>query len=616
MSGLIRAIPDQGVNVKHAPFFASGNGVADCSAAFSAASAKAGTFGLVVVPDGNYYLQTNVTSAATFQFASNARLSGPGVLFAPIDATAALPQAKKLADVMNKAHNGGTVTVVCYGDSITYGQDTTGTGTQPAINGATQTRSVQQYPENMQECLSFAGYTPAVTVANKGFPGDTTRDGLTRWWNEPARDVAFIMYGHNDANNYGGTGLVTLADYRRNLSMLVFREIKKGAAVVVLGPPQVADVEPTNDIRAYSLAARQVAQQYGCDFLDMAEILQSVTTLYSDGVHLTSFAYAEMGWQAGALLIKGNTRLERVTPGDFYYPDDQLGKGGPISVGTYAGPKGANRLIQLNPGEVYVLALDVQGDCMPLVHAYSTGGTRQLGIYYAGGGSASRGVPTSTINHNSAFGERQTLPGPMLRKGLRTLLLRNDNGSNPFYIEAIEFVGREHVHTACGGLHKSAALSGAYQPKRYSASLTTWWSAADYSRRLTTPYSLIANLKLDGAGQHGIAIWKNLPVSNEILSADAIFILRDGTSLVIRDFVAGVPSDTTAAGAFSVGVFSGEVHVDVTDTAINVYVDGVLKGTRANPVNKSGYPGFLADKAVALECRSLYFKGAVKGPYA
>lgn len=67
----------------------------------------------------------------------------------------------------------------------------------------------------------------------------------------------------------------TAKGYRRNLSMLIFREMKKGATVVVLGPPNVADPEPTNDIRSYALAARQVSEQYGGEFVDMAEVLRA-----------------------------------------------------------------------------------------------------------------------------------------------------------------------------------------------------------------------------------------------------------------------------------------------------------------------------------------------------
>lgn len=84
-----------------------------------------------------------------------------------------------LGDAMRKAQSGATVVVSCYGDSITYGQDTSADGQATQINGATQTRSRFPYPDCLNESLGFAGFVR--TVNNYGFPGDTCVRGLERW---------------------------------------------------------------------------------------------------------------------------------------------------------------------------------------------------------------------------------------------------------------------------------------------------------------------------------------------------------------------------------------------------------------------------------------------------
>jgi lysophospholipase L1-like esterase len=525
---------------------------------------------------------------------------------------------KKLSDVLSKAHSGQAITIACEGTSITYGQDTSGTGTGLPINGASQSRSTQPYPENLQEALGLMGFAGGVTVTNRGFPGDTTIEGLTRWEASAATDVVILEYGHNDANNYGGYGHgpVPLATYRANLELLILRRLAQGAAVIVLGSTNVQDTAANETIRPYTLAARQLAAQFGCLFVDMAEELQSLTAQWTDGVHLTSFAYAEMGWQLAALFVKRNGDMQRVGPGDIFYPDDQLGHVTAGRVIDFAGAKGNARLIYLNAGESHAIGVDCLADLMPVIHSFSSAaGARIIGAYYAGGGGADRGVTAPVYEHNSSAGIRQSFLGPKLRKGKRLFVLRND-GAVPVYIESVEFVGSGHLYSTHGILKKSLALSGSFQSRYLSAAQPNWWCAADCFHKLVAPYSVGACLSLSDTVANGLAIWKDLPYSSsDLLGANGLFVWRDATALVIRDYVNGVASDTTIAAVFGAGDVVAEIHLEVTAAAVSAYVNGALVGTKATPANVSGYPGLIADKTAALVCHGLYFGGDVKGPY-
>ncbi|WP_185737714.1 SGNH/GDSL hydrolase family protein [Burkholderia cepacia] len=515
---------------------------------------------------------------------------------------------------MNRIQNGASISIACYGDSITYGQDTTASGVATQINGATQTRSTQPFPENMQTALSFIGAAGTITVINRGYPGDSTVQGISRWAGASATDVSLIMYGHNDANNYGSNGIVSIANYRRNMATLIAREQSKGAAVIVLGPPHVQDPVGDNNIRAYSHAAQEVATLMGVMFVDTVDMVETVTNAFTDGTHLTATAYAEIGWQLAGLFAKRSGKMRRVVGGELFYPDDQFGWGNSNSVGNWTGAKGNNRAIQLNAGEIYVLGIDCAADVTPVVHSYRTSGSSQIGVYYAGGGVATRGAPNATIVHDATRGIRQKLVCPELKKGSRFLVLRNDAAGQAF-IEAIEFVRDGYLHVTRGTLRRSLALSGMFQPARESALQDNWWACADYSNRLAQPYSIVANLTLSDTVQNGLAIWRDLPVSGEILCPNALFVLRAGTQLVIRDWVNSSANDTYINSVFPTGVWTGEIELDVSATSADVYVNGTLAGSRPNPTNVGGYPGLLAAKTARMTCNGLYVTGQIKGPY-
>jgi lysophospholipase L1-like esterase len=523
-----------------------------------------------------------------------------------------------LGDVLAKAAGGAGITIACYGDSITYSQDLSGTGTNAPINGASQTRSANPYPDALQAALIFAGFAIAPTVINRGFPGDSSAQGVTRWAASSATDVAIIMYGHNDANNYGGNGLVSVANFRANIRAIVERELSKGAAVIIVAPPAVSVVAQNELIRPYAQTLKQIAHQYGCPFIDAAEQLESVTSMWTDGVHLSTFAYNELGWHLAGLFLRRDGGINRFAEGGLFYASDAIGHGGTLSA--YGAAKGGGTIISLAAGQTYAIGGYFEDEVQPVIHTVNSSGVNfTLGAYYAGGQTATAGVPVAQLVHDQTKGARQKLIGPKLRRGYRTLFLRND-GANTAFIEAIEFVGSDFATVSRGLTVRSNALTGVFQPARISTAEANWYVVADYSRKLTDPCNILARVTLTDVGGpavNGLVLLAARQEANqpELLCANMLLILRSGTSLILRQLINGNPdTDTTVASVFSSGAYTGEIEVELTSGTLNVYVDGTLKGTRA-VAQTGGFVGLIGAPAARFICHAVQYSGYVKGPY-
>ena len=523
---------------------------------------------------------------------------------------------KMLADAFKKGTDGGAVSIALYGTSITYSQDTTETGTNPPINSAPQARSSTPIDVKLAEALSFSGIT--ASVINRGYPGDRTIEGVSRWVAASATDVSFVEYGHNDAMNYGGyvTGPVSMDAYRTNLTAIIKRELDKGAAVVVVGSTPVADTKANLKIRAYAQAAKQIADGFGLPFVDWAEIIETVNDKWTDNVHLSPTAYAEIGWQLAGLFYRRDAAVHRVSPGDWFNANDSLGRGGSRYAWTPAKQGGA--IIQLNAGQSYAVGVHVVSDCVPVIHTVNTSGSPfKLNCYYAG--SPSGIMPVTGLKHDQSFGTRQKFTGQLLKGGLRSFVIRND-GATTAYIEAIEFRGAEHVSFSRGLVTKSS-LSGVHQSALFSAAASSWWSAADYTRKLTADCMLVAHVTLTDTHQCGIGIarYRQQSAAAEIQSADSILALRSGTDLIIRQLINGSASgDVTVAAIFSVGSYTGELGILLTTvsgtTTAYVTVDGTIRGSRV-VTQTEGYPMVIGNKNARMVCHSMQFNGEVKAAY-
>ncbi|HCR2142042.1 TPA: hypothetical protein OND26_003538 [Enterobacter kobei] len=524
-----------------------------------------------------------------------------------------LPYAvRTLASVLKKANDGTAITIACYGDSLTYGQDTSATGGQPPINGATQGRSPKPYPEALGTSLSTIGIT--ATIRNRGYPGDTSADGLTRWASDVASDVSIIMYGTNDALKTGA--LVSVDDFRKNVVKMIERETAKGAAVVLMSPPNVAERIKNAQIAPYRAQIKYLADAYGLPFIDAAEQLETITNLWTDNLHLTTFGYNELGWHIASLFANRQGSIQTVGAGQLFHPTDHIGYGGSTSFKVVSGSKGANYLIELSAGQTYAIGVYCHEDVLPVIHSVNSQGTNSsISAYYAGAPSTTSGVKTAGLAHQSSLGYRQKLTAQKLCKGYRTLYLLN-NGTTFAYIEAIEFQSISQPAMTLGFFAKSDALSGIHQPARIS-NATNGWVAVDTTRMLTADCQYCARLTLGTEAIGGLALMNGFQVAPNNFTDNAIMAIRSGAVLGIREIINGVVgTDTSANGVFpATGTWTGEIEMEITGTTCNVYVDGVLKVTKTGVTINRGYPAVYGQSAQRLTCHSALIKGYTKALY-
>ena len=218
--------------------------------------------------------------------------------------------ARTLIDVAARIARGETTTISCYGDSLTYGQDEFSASRQGPTNGAGQARSPTPFPETMAAVLAARPGT-SVIVHNRGYPGDNAASGLARWADDERCDLAILMYGTNDANNFGGLGLVSVEDYRSTMGVMIDRLLAGGSAVALLLPPRFTVSALNTAFAPFSQALHSLARTLGLPVFETAVFLSGIRLDEQtvDGVHLAPLAYARIGEALAELLIKA-----RVSP--------------------------------------------------------------------------------------------------------------------------------------------------------------------------------------------------------------------------------------------------------------------------------------------------------------
>lgn len=336
---------------------------------------------------------------------------------------------------------GGTLTIACFGDSMTYGQDTVSTtgDLQPGINGSTTTRALYQYPEALGAALTAVGYT--VTVNNYGFPGDTSATGLARWPSTPAANIAFIMYGHNDANVVSTQPTVSPADYKRNITKMILREQRKGAYVILLMPPRLkesnltgATVQRQQYMRSFESTHHQLSRQFGVPCIAVDELVSHRgAEIYCDTVHFNKYGYNEWGWNLAAVLLQRSDTPKRFSGGTIMYGS------GSSHQGTQTVVDGRTVMVCSTTTPITISGY-FEEDVIPVVRQiYNTavGGTQRIKIEMDGGTRNSI-VSRKRVGVVSAAPGRY-VKGDVVKKGYRIFQISVASTTSNAYIESIEF---------------------------------------------------------------------------------------------------------------------------------------------------------------------------------
>lgn len=206
-----------------------------------------------------------------------------------------------------------TRTILCYGDSNTWGWD-------PATRG--------RYPRHVR--------WPGVLQAELGEAYEVIEEGLngrTTVWDDPIEehkngktyllpcleshaplDLVVLMLGTNDLKLRFSLSPYDIAEGAGRLVYLILqsRAGRQEAAprVLLLAPPLIGPLDSNwqqmlegAHAKAPALGAqfRRVSEQYGCAFLDTAEVIQPSPV---DGLHLDASAHRLLGQRVAQAVLE------------------------------------------------------------------------------------------------------------------------------------------------------------------------------------------------------------------------------------------------------------------------------------------------------------------------
>lgn len=196
-------------------------------------------------------------------------------------------------DAIRRMKDGEIVTIVCIGDSITFGQDSV-TGLQ---SGTT-------YPAHLQTLLREYYQNSNITVINEGVSGNTTTQMIDRWQTDVTDNnpnLIIFMGGANDSREATAISIETYAD---NIKTII--GLAGETPLVVMGiTPRFKEHETANGegvIHFYRETCKSIVTKYGFVYVDMFEKIMNlyknrgvVRGLVSpDGSHYTARGYKHL----------------------------------------------------------------------------------------------------------------------------------------------------------------------------------------------------------------------------------------------------------------------------------------------------------------------------------
>jgi lysophospholipase L1-like esterase len=226
-----------------------------------------------------------------------------------------------ISKIINKMQNGETVTIVCYGDSTTWGD--TGTGSQTA----------NPYPATLQTRLRAIYGNNNITVLNNGHNGQQSSAAVANFDTEVVPlnpDLVIIMYGINDISGYI-LPIITIDNYKSNMIGMVEKCINNNFKVLLLTPVFTKTPNLSNPkILQYGECVKEIANQYKLPCIDMHKEQEkfyqsgslSIAADMNDGAHRSDFGYRLMASIISQKLLDTNMTKPLIVDGtqDIYVP--------------------------------------------------------------------------------------------------------------------------------------------------------------------------------------------------------------------------------------------------------------------------------------------------------
>ncbi len=197
-----------------------------------------------------------------------------------------LPHLERLLRRVSARHPGAAgLTLVAFGSSSTFG---TG-ASSPA----------HSYPAQLQRDLARRLPSVAVTVVNRGVPGETTADMLKRLDRDvlaPHPDLVIWQLGSNDALQR-----LPVDRFRVQAGEGLARLAAAGIDVVLMEPQYMPDAAPDAVVRDYVAAVRALGHEHRLPVVRRYDLMkawlgagrfQPASLLGPDAIHMTDGAYA------------------------------------------------------------------------------------------------------------------------------------------------------------------------------------------------------------------------------------------------------------------------------------------------------------------------------------
>lgn len=231
---------------------------------------------------------------------------------------------KGYQDVITKMVKKEAVTIVCYGDSITYGY-VPGTGAQ----------TTNPYPATLQTILRDFYKNDLITVINEGYSGrqsdEFASDTYIGYVTRHTPDMVIFMCGINDKNGNGYGPVTPLADYITNLNTI---KTKLNKPMIFLTPTPtfggvgtstVTDEDKKDRLEPYAEAMSIFAAQNGFKLVDLNKgvydyYYHRLTDVYSaspDIVHYVDDFYKNI---ANYIFAFGLSNTDIIVNNEKFYP--------------------------------------------------------------------------------------------------------------------------------------------------------------------------------------------------------------------------------------------------------------------------------------------------------
>lgn len=505
---------------------------------------------------------------------------------------------KKLRD------NAQQVTIACQGDSNTYAQSGDGsTGPRGPINGSTSRRLTNDWPGTLSLSTNLIwpaiSGTPAVSITNQGFPGDTVVSSYARWEASAVFDVRLIMLGTNDSSS------LSVEDFVAGYRVIIEWAIGRGEAVALILPPNGAGVG-NQAYRAYANAARDLANEYSLPFLDAEETLRQfrgMAVVGADLLHFTEEAQQQLGWDATTLLMPwGATNCLRVGPGTRIDGTDFASPSGNYDLQANSR---SGRVVNLDPGKVFAIAVDCATDVLPILEMTNQFADYQTVLTKFDGGRQV-GIAVSRGTNYQPFGSyRNAQALPILRKGRRLVLVHNQTAGN-VQIDAVRF----ETPRSAFDMHNWQVLPDMQGTGPIKVGITEARSFLRSNLRYRTR-ALRSLVKLGATTVQGIAMFETHDAWLDYGDPDQLALLRNGADLMFRRFVDGTLTQTvlssTAFGSDASNPVTCELAIGFDGTNAIAYLNGAPVGSPLPYTNRSGYPAWMVEgQDLAFECRSMH----------